>query len=122
MCDYDVSYEEISSRDVITRKPHKCDSCMERYPAGTPMQVAVGLSDGELGRTYACPACRWGLNQPEHSTLHLCWGWSWGDGYESTYEDKPKYDYIRRALAAGVEPNAAEFEAKMKKQRQKEDV
>lgn len=104
MCDYDWSYEEISRKTVTTRKKHQCGSCLECYPAGTTMIVAVGLTDGDLGRTYACPACTFALAQDDGSPLHLCWGWNWNGDNEN--DETATHEYLDAELKAGRTPTA----------------
>jgi len=104
MCDYDFTYEEISHRTVKTRKPHECGSCMQVYPAGTMMQYAVGVTDGDIGATYACQACLFGLRQPDHGPLHLCWGHGWDGG--DVHAEKA-HEYISDCLAKGETPTDA---------------
>ncbi len=119
MCDYDWSYEEISSRTVRTRKVHECGSCMGRFPIGTIMNCSVGKTDGEIGRTYACAACMFALGQPDGSPLHLCWGWNWD--HQDVYEG-PKHDYITECLDKGETPTVAGVEAYIAAHRELEDA
>ena len=109
MCDYDYSYEEISRAVVVTRKVHECSSCMRDHPAGSIMTVGVGKTEGEIGRWYGCPVCFFALRQPEHTAMHLCWGWGW-DG--SDYPDgEAIYDYLSYCLANGETPTETGLEA-----------
>ncbi len=103
MCDYDYSYTELRSRDVITRKAHECASCHRRYPPGTKMNYAIGIQDGDFCDGYACRACLFGFRQPEHGDLHLCWGWAW-DGADDDVDYLAAYDYIRSCFDRGTEP------------------
>ncbi len=119
MCDYDWDYEEISSRMVRIRKQQECGSCMGRFPKGTIMKCSVGKTDGEIGRTYACAACEFALNQPDETPLHLCWGWNWD------YEDMhgtPKHEYITECLDKGETPTEAGLEKYLTEHLAKEDA
>lgn len=72
------------------------------------MQMRVGKTDGDIGRTYGCPVCEFALAQPDHSPLHLCWGWNWdGDGSYG----KPVWDYIFFCLDNNETPSATAWEA-----------
>jgi hypothetical protein len=104
MCDYDYSWQEISERLVTTRKPHRCASCHRRIPAGAFVRYFTGKCDGDFSDGYACHACDWAGAQPDHSALHLCWGWAW-DGNDSELHDAVRFAYISSALERGVEPS-----------------
>ncbi len=104
MCDYDWSYEEISSREVVTRKRHECGSCMQTFPKGTRMMYAVGKTDGEIGSCYSCAACRFALHQIDHAPMHLCWGWAW-NGMNDDYPDgENTWNYIHYCLENNETP------------------
>lgn len=100
MCDYDYDYTELSSKWVKTRKPHRCASCQRKYQSGARMHYSVGRSEGEFCDSYGCEACMFGLHQPEHGDLHLCWNWS----YDEWDEYQAAYNYIRSCFDRGVEP------------------
>jgi hypothetical protein len=113
MCDYDndCDFQELRRGDVVTRKPQQCGSCLKKFPAGTRMGRVVGKWDGTLGSVYSCRACDWALGQPDHTTLHLCWGWNWGDDYEDGGTGEDRWKYINDELTAGRTPTPDGFKA-----------
>ncbi len=119
MCDYDWDYENISSRTVRIRKPHECGSCLTIYPAGTTMDCTVGKTDGEIGRTYNCLACLFALRQPDHSPLHLCYGWNW---HGEDVHGAAKHEYILDCLDKGETPTEAGLSAALASNRELEDA
>ncbi len=50
----------IKSKQVKTRKPHRCWGCEREFPAGTIMQAITCVESGEPGdihTSYWCPVC-----------------------------------------------------------------
>lgn len=56
----EISYRLLGGRLVrSSRKPHKCDSCSEAIPVGSPCRTVSALVDGEFWSVYLhsmCPA------------------------------------------------------------------
>lgn len=106
MCDYDGGYEELSRREVITRKAHECDACQKRWPAGSRMVCYTYMHEGDgPHRGYGCPVCVFAAAQTDHAPLHFCWGHFW-DGGEQETGDGLVWEYIKRCLARGETPSA----------------
>lgn len=49
-------WEQISSKKVKTRKPHKCAMCTRTVPAGRTMRAEVN-KDNYIYRLYTCETC-----------------------------------------------------------------
>ena len=49
--------QELTSKIVKTRKPHKCWGCAKEYPAGTKMKYCESVDQGEFTNTYWCDSC-----------------------------------------------------------------
>lgn len=49
--------EIIYSKDVITRKPHKCYYCTRTFPIKTKMQTCVSKDNGSVSKSYLCKQC-----------------------------------------------------------------
>lgn len=47
----------ISSRTVITRKPHQCHGCGSRFEAKTIMTYVANNNDGDFFDAYWCLPC-----------------------------------------------------------------
>jgi len=43
---------------VLTRKVHRCDSCLRKFPAYTKMQYQACVFDGDFCTTYMCETCQ----------------------------------------------------------------
>jgi len=52
-----MSWIELSSKSVKTRKPHICHCCGKMYSAGNVMQYSCGVNDGDFFDWYSCLIC-----------------------------------------------------------------
>ncbi|MDP2692797.1 MAG: hypothetical protein Q8O88_04125 [bacterium] len=48
---------QIYSKDVKTRKPHRCFACLRTFPEGTKMNYQTNVYDGDLYSLYTCETC-----------------------------------------------------------------
>lgn len=48
----------LRSKNVITRKPHKCFGCMRTFPENTPMLFEAVAWDGTVDNNYFCASCQ----------------------------------------------------------------
>ena len=49
--------DQLTNKQVKTRKPHNCWGCAREYPAGTEMQLVESVDQGEFYRAYWCKEC-----------------------------------------------------------------
>lgn len=47
----------LRSSNVITKKVHRCFSCLRDFPKKTKMSYWVGVLDGEFSSSYSCNTC-----------------------------------------------------------------
>jgi len=49
--------EILKSKNVITRKPHRCWGCAKTYPSGSNMSAVSCAEGGTVETIYWCPTC-----------------------------------------------------------------
>lgn len=113
MCDNDYDYELVNQKLVKIRRPRECGSCFKTFPVGTKMLRHAGKTDGEFGVTFGCPVCTFGHKQPDHSDLHLCWGWNW----DHNPEGELAWDYIDKCFSSDKLPDTDEFKKLLEQHR-----
>jgi hypothetical protein len=47
----------LKDKIVTIKKPHQCKSCYRKFQPGDKMNYWVGLTEGDFGTLYMCPAC-----------------------------------------------------------------
>jgi DNA-directed RNA polymerase subunit RPC12/RpoP len=63
----------IQSKEVITRKEHRCFACQCEFPSKTKMHCGVYKEDGDIYTIYICATCNEILTLLDDP---------WGDGYQ----------------------------------------
>lgn len=59
MCfEYDDYPEMYNARQVVVRKPHRCEGCGKIIQPGQPAKLATGKFDGSFFREYQCEPCQ----------------------------------------------------------------
>ena len=48
----------LKNKLIKTRKPHNCQGCARKLPAGAFMEVVEEVDSGTFYRTYWCDICR----------------------------------------------------------------
>ena len=122
MCDYyDGGYTHLREKNVVSRKAGACSSCEQVWPAKTRMRVNTGISEGRVCEYRTCPVCQIAGEQPDHSELHLCQGWSYdpGDGQRriSRASDAEVFWYLRYCLENNEAPTVTQLAAAVRQLR-----
>jgi hypothetical protein len=52
-----MSYTSLKHKQVKTKKPHLCFSCLKRFPENTVMVNWAGITDGDFNSGYTCLTC-----------------------------------------------------------------
>jgi hypothetical protein len=52
-----MCYTSLKHKQVKTKKPHLCFSCLKRFPENSPMIYWVGITDGDFNSGYTCLTC-----------------------------------------------------------------
>lgn len=47
-----------NTKDVVTKKPHRCEGCLKEFPAGSKLEYNAGKWNGEMNSYYLCSPCR----------------------------------------------------------------
>lgn len=47
----------LKNKTVLTKKMHRCFSCIRSFPAKTKMNYWVGIYEGDFNALYACVTC-----------------------------------------------------------------
>jgi hypothetical protein len=98
MCDYDGTNEFQSIREVLTRKPHRCEECRTNLPAGSRAVYIAGKYEGDMFSMYLCLVCNAMILADEESAFHACHG--------DIYLDTPEWQEMACAIAQVREPSA----------------
>lgn len=89
--------EILSSKDVVTRKPHKCFGCNKIYPVKTSMCRQAIQDCGTVFTSYLCDTC-----EEVIARTFEC-GDEFGEG--ELYDGDPDYwDDVHRTLHPEVSP------------------
>lgn len=52
-----MSYTSLKYKQVKTKKPHLCFSCLKRFPVNTVMINWAGITNGDFNSGYTCLTC-----------------------------------------------------------------
>ena len=52
-----MSYTSLKYKQVKTKKPHLCFSCLRKVQANNPMVYWAGIYDGNINSGYTCLTC-----------------------------------------------------------------
>jgi hypothetical protein len=52
-----MCYTSLKHKQVKTKKPHLCFSCLKRFPENTVMINWAGITDGDFNSGYTCLTC-----------------------------------------------------------------
>jgi len=55
--------QNLKTKQVKIRKPHKCWGCMQLFPIGTEMEYNASTDGGEICSSYWCESCQKLLNE-----------------------------------------------------------
>lgn len=77
----------LTDKKVITKKEHRCFSCLTKYPSGTKMRYQSNIYEGDFGSMYVCEGCDELISR--HRDVFLDDGVFWEGGVrESMVEEK----------------------------------
>ena len=60
---------QLSTKTVMTRKPHNCWGCTKELPAGSEMVYSTSVDQGEFTSAYWCDDCEEVLKDLEYWQL-----------------------------------------------------
>ena len=71
--------ELIHTKEVKTRKPHRCFACSELFPAGTKMLLTTNKNEGDIYNLYTCKECEEFMNK-HHDLCYDPFDYSYPEG------------------------------------------